>query len=68
MIQDHQEGYITAHNESWGGESQERKAKGKGHPIYQITILKKTKQLKSKKLKQLGVSDIATEFTTPVLT
>lgn len=29
--------------------------------------LKKTKQLKSKKLKQLGVSDIATESTTPVL-
>lgn len=49
-----------------GGVKKE-KPKEKATQFIKLQLKKKTKQLKSKKLKQLGVSDIATESTTPVL-
>lgn len=49
-----------------GGVKKE-KPKEKATQFIKLQFKKKTKQLKSKKLKQLGVSDIATESTTPVL-
>lgn len=66
-IQDDQEGYIPPHNESWGGGVKKQKPKEKATQFIKLQIKKKTKQLKSKKIKQLGVSHIATEFITPIL-
>lgn len=49
------------------GGVKKQKPKEKATQFIKLQIKKKTKQLKSKKIKQLGVSHIATEFITPIL-